>query len=209
MNSDPGLAEAEFLLLGPLTVRIAGAGMPVPLGKQRAVLAALLLNADRVMGLDELAEALWGAGAPPSARVTTQNHVMRLRNTLGEAGRRRIRTQPGGYVITVAPDELDVSRFEVRLGAARAAVSDGSWRAAADQARAALSLWRGEPLADTGSEALVLREVPRLTELRLQALEVRIEADLQLGGHSGVISELRRLTALHPLREQLHGLLML
>ncbi len=199
----------EFCLLGPLVVRLAGAEVRVPAGKQRAVLAALLLNAGRVVGLDELAEALWGAGPPPSARVATQNHVMRLRKALGEAGRTRIRTQPGGYLIMVAAGELDVSRFEALLAAAQAAVRDGSWQAAADRSRAALSLWRGEPLADTGSELLALREAPRLAELRLQALEARIEADLQLGDHSGVISELRRLAGLDPLRERLHGLLML
>jgi DNA-binding SARP family transcriptional activator len=202
--------EMEFCLLGPLVVRCGGAAVPVAPGKQRAVLAVLLLNAGRVVGVDELAETLWGAGPPPSARVSVQNYVGKLRKALGKAGRARISTQPGGgYQIRAAAGEVDVSRFEALLAAARTAAADGSWQAAAGQAREALALWRGEPLADAGSEVLTAQEVPRLTEMRLQALETRVEADLQLGGHAGVIAELRQLTGLHPLREHLHGLLML
>ena len=208
MATDPVAAITEFCLLGPLVVRRDGVPVPVPAGKQRAVLAVLLLNAGQVVRLDELAETLWGADPPPSARVTVQNHVMRLRQALGQADRTRIATQPGGYLIRVAAGELDVSRFEALLRAARAAARDGSWDRSAARARAALSLWRGEPLADAGSEVLVLREVPRLAEMRLQALEARIEADLQMGDHAGVIGELRQLAGRYPLRERLHGLLM-
>ena len=181
----------------------------VPPGKQRALLAALLLDAGRVVSLDQLAEALWGPEPPPSARVTVQNYVMRLRKALGDAGRARISTQPGGYVIRVEDGELDTSRFEVLLRAARAAARDGSWDQAARDAHSALALWRGEPLADAGSEVLTLRELPRLEELRLQALETRLEADLNLGRHADVIADLRHLAGLHPLRERLHALLML
>ena len=105
----------------------------------------------------------------------------------------------------MAAGELDVARFEALLGAARAAARDSSWDTAAAEARAALALWRGEPLADVDSELLAAREVPRLAELRLQALETRIDADLHLGRHAEVIAELRRLAAAHPLREHLHA----
>jgi len=195
----------EFGLLGPLTVRRGGVEAPVPPGKQRVVLAALLLNANRLVGLDELAEALWGPRPPASARATMQNYVMRLRKSLGDS---RIATRPGGYLISVDPGELDVSRFETLLGSARAAGRDGLWEQAADQAETALALWRGEPLADVDSDLLALRERPRLAELRLQALESRIDADLHLGHAGEVVGELRHLASAHPLREHFHGLLM-
>ena len=141
--------------------------------------------------------------------VAVQNYVMRLRNTLGDIGRARIITQPPGYLICVEAGELDLSRFEALMGAARAAAPDGSWDQAATHAREALELWRGEPLTGVDSETLAAREAPRLAELRLQALELRIDADLHLGRHTQVITELRQLVGAHPLRERLHGQLML
>jgi DNA-binding SARP family transcriptional activator/Tfp pilus assembly protein PilF len=201
-------AELEFCLLGALVVR-SGPAVLAPLGKQRIVLAALLLNAGRPVSVDDLIEVLWADSPPPSARVAAQNYVMRLRNALGNPGRSRIITQPHGYLIRVETGELDVSRFEALLGAARAAARDGRWDQAATHARAALRLWRGEPLADVDSEVLAAREVPRLAELRLQALEVGIDSDLHLGRQAEVLAELRQLVARHPLREHLHGLLML
>jgi DNA-binding SARP family transcriptional activator/tetratricopeptide (TPR) repeat protein len=201
--------EMEFGLLGPLMVRRGGVAVPVPPGKQRVVLAALLLKANRVVAVDELAGALWGEEPPASARASVQNYVKRLRASLGEAGRSHITTEPGGYLISVAAGELDMNRFEGLLGAARAAARDGSWAAAADQAGTALALWRGEPLADVDSEVLAEREVPRLAELRLQAAEVRIDADLHLGRPGEVIAELRHLVGAQPLREHLCALLML
>ena len=197
----------QFGLLGPLLVRRGEVTLPVAPGKQRAVLAALLLSAGRVVSLDELTDVLWGAAPPPSARVSVQNHVMRLRKALGDGT--RIRTHPHGYQIRVNDSDLDVSRFEAHLAAARTAARDGSWDAAAGQAQAGLALWRGEPLAGVESDLLASRDVPRLAELRLQAVEVRLDADLRLGRHAEVISELRHLAGAHPLRERLHGLLML
>lgn len=173
------------------------------------MLAALLLNANRVVPLDELAESLRGPAPPPTARVAVQNHVMRLRKTLPGTGGSRIRTQPPGYVIRVEASELDVTRFEALLAGARAAAHASSWDAAARQAREALALWRDEPLTGVESELLAMREVPRLAELRLQALELHIHAGLELGHHGEMISELRRLTGTHPLRERLHAMLML
>jgi DNA-binding SARP family transcriptional activator/Flp pilus assembly protein TadD len=199
----------EFSLLGPLRVDRDGTPVPVPPGRQRALLAALLLNGGRVMPADELIEVLWGSLRPASARVTLHNYVKRLRQALGDSGHARILTQSPGYLISVIPDELDVSRFEVLLRAARVATRAGEWEQAASQAHAALSLWRGEPLTDVESEVLTWREVPRLAELRLAALEIRLDADLRLGGHAEVIEELRQLVRAHPLREQSHALLML
>lgn len=203
------MAEFEFCLLGPLMVRRGGVAVTVPPGKLRAILAMLLLNAGRVVRLDELAEMLWADGPPPSGSVAVQNYVMRLRKVLGDADRDRIVTGQGGYLIRVGRGELDVDRFEAMLGSARSAFRDGSWDQAAAHARGALALWRGEPLADAGSQILAAQAVPRLAELRLQALETRVDADLRLGRHGDVIAELQQLAGTHPLRERLHFLLML
>jgi DNA-binding SARP family transcriptional activator len=206
MTTLPG---AEFGLLGPLMVRTSEAALSVQPGKQRVVLAALLLSANQVVPIDELARALWGAAPPPSAPVTVRNYVKRLRATLGPAQRDRIGTVPGGYLIRVRPGELDVSRFEELIGQARAAARTGAWERAAEHARDALGLWRGEPLADVESPELAQRKAPRLAELRLQAAEIRIDAELRLGHHAEVIGELRQLSAENPLREGVYALLML
>jgi DNA-binding SARP family transcriptional activator/tetratricopeptide (TPR) repeat protein len=202
-------AGTGFGLLGPLLVRRAGVVTTIPSGRQRALLAALLLNANRAVPVEELALVLWGAGPPPSARVTIQNYVKRLRNALKVDGDARIVTVAGGYLIRVEAGELDVSRFEVAQDRARDAGRHGAWELAAAELRAALALWRGEPLADVPSQRLALRQVPRLAELRMQAVEARVEADLHLGRHGQVIPELLRLADAHPLRERLAALLML
>jgi DNA-binding SARP family transcriptional activator len=202
-------AEVEFGLLGPLVVRCGGRSVPMPQGKQRGVLVALLLNANRVVTLEELADLLWGSASPASARVTVQNYVKRLRQAMGEAGRDRISTRPHGYLISAGPDELDVSRFEQLLRSARSAQRAGSWQAVSELSLAALSLWRGEPLADVGSQVLAQREAPRLAEMHLQAVQARLDADLHLGRHGEVIPELRGFTRSLPLREHFHALLML
>jgi DNA-binding SARP family transcriptional activator len=199
----------EFGVLGPLVVRRGSVVVPVRRGKERVLLAALLLEANRAVTVMAIAETLWGPAMPPSAGVTIRNYVRRLRNALGEDGRARIRAQPRGYMIHVADGELDLVRFEAQLASAQAAARHGSWDRAGAQAGKALALWRGDPLADVDSDTLALREGPRLTEMRLQALETRIDADLHQGGHAEVIAELQRLAAAHPLREHLHGLLML
>jgi DNA-binding SARP family transcriptional activator len=199
----------EFGLLGPLLVSRGGVVVPVRRGNQRTVLARLLLAANRTVSVDAIAEALWGSVLPPSAPVTIRNYVRRLRQALGDDGRKRITAQPHGYMIHVAPGELDVSRFEDLIETARAWAQAGAWDETAARARAALALWRGEPLADVESAALALREVPRLAELRWQALETRIDADLRRGAHAEVVAELRHLVGTHPLREQVHGFLML
>jgi DNA-binding SARP family transcriptional activator/Tfp pilus assembly protein PilF len=203
------VAETEFCILGPLLVRRGGTVVAVPPGKQRVLLAALLLGANRIVRVEELAGALWGSDSPPSARASLQTYVMRLRKLLADVGLSPISTEAEGYLFSVGPGELDVDRFESMIAAGREAARAGSWAVAAVQFRAALSLWHGEPLSGVRSEALVSREIPRLAEMRLQALEARIDADLHLGRHGDVIVELRQLTGGHPLRERLHRLLML
>jgi DNA-binding SARP family transcriptional activator/tetratricopeptide (TPR) repeat protein len=200
--------RTEFGLLGPLLVRRGDLVVPVPAGLQRTLLAALLLRGGRTAGVSELAETMWGPAPPASWRVSLQNCVMRLRRTLGEDSTARIITEPDGYRIETGPGDLDVDRFESALAAGRAAGRDGDWAGAARLLAGGLALWRGQPLAGVASAVLAARELPRLAELRLQALEARVDADLHLGRHAEVIAELRGLAAAEPLRERLHGLLM-
>src|SRR5580704_3525082 len=129
----------------------------VSAGKQRVLLAALLLRANEVVGAGELAQAVWEGQPPETARVTLQNYVKRLRQALG----------PVGYLIEVMPGELDVTRFtELQAAAARAA-RVASWDVVSAKLSEALGLWRGRPLADVPSGVLVAGAVPRLTEMRL------------------------------------------
>jgi DNA-binding SARP family transcriptional activator/tetratricopeptide (TPR) repeat protein len=201
--------DVEFCLLGPLVVRQGGVPVAILPAKLRVLLATLLLNANQPVSLDELAEAMWGSAPPRSSRGTLRNHVKSLRKALPEPLSSRIRTQPGGYLFRVQAGELDIDRFYELLSSAKADTVNGAFERAADQLCRCLALWRGEPLADVPSDVLTLRELPRLTEMRLQALAARIDADLQLGKHSDVIGELRKLTVVHPLRERFHALLML
>jgi DNA-binding SARP family transcriptional activator/tetratricopeptide (TPR) repeat protein len=202
-------AGVEIGLLGPMQVRCDGVVVAVRAGKQRALLAALLLQVGRVVPADQLAELLWAPGAPPpTAPVALRNYVMRLRHALGPAGQHLIQTRPGGYVITPGDCELDLARMERELAAARTAARDGDWQRAGLHADASLSLWRGEPLSDVDLPALTAGHVPPLAEMRLQARELRIEADLALARHAEAVTGLLPLIAAHPVRERLYGLLM-
>ena len=145
----------EFGLLGPLVVRSGETEVPVRRGHQRALLAILLLEANRRVPAEAITEALWGPAAPRSAAVAIRSYIRGLRLALGPAGRERISTQPGGYLIRVADGELDLARFEQLLASGQAAARSGSWAEAAGQAREALSCWRGDPLADIDRKSVV------------------------------------------------------
>jgi DNA-binding SARP family transcriptional activator len=199
----------RFGLLGPLTLSVGDRVLPTPPAKERVVLAALLLKANRAVPLGELIEAVWGPDAPRSALGTLRDYVKELRKRLSSAGERRIATAQGGYLIRVGPGELDIVAFQESHAQATRAAIQGAWEQASGRWRATEVLWRGEPLADIPSELLTAREVPRLTELRLQSLESRLNADLHLGRHAEVIADLRRHTTTHPFRERLHALFML
>jgi DNA-binding SARP family transcriptional activator/tetratricopeptide (TPR) repeat protein len=198
----------KFGLLGPLAVDAGGSRVTVSAGKQRVLLAALLLHANQVVTAADLAEAVWDGRPPGTARVTLQNYVKRLRQALGPAGYERIVTRPAGYLIEVAPGELDLATFVELQQAARAAARAGAWERVSALLTEGLALWRGEPLADVPSQVLAVAEVPRLAEMRLETVEDRIDADLHLGRHREVIAELQALTAAEPLRERLYELLM-
>ena len=205
---------AEFGILGPLEVRRSGRAVPLGGPRQRAVLALLLLEANRVVSMDRLAEDLWG-GDPPEEWVTSlQTYVFHLRRALepdrarGAAGGVLV-TSGRGYLLRVNRERLDAAAFQDGLTAGRAALEAGQHAEAAETLRQALRLWRGPVLADLADYAFTRPEVARLEELRLAALEARIDTDLALGRHDALTAELEQLVAEHPLRERLHGQLML
>jgi YVTN family beta-propeller protein len=206
--------SAEFGILGPLQVSRAGCAVPLGGPRQRAVLALLLLEANRVVSMDRLAEDVWG-GHPPEGWVTTlQTYVFHLRRALepdrdrGAAGDVLL-TRDRGYLLRVDREHLDAALFADGFTAGRAALEAGRSAEAAQTLRQALDRWRGPVLADLADYAFTRPEAARLEELRLAAVEARIDADLTLGRHDTLTAELEQLAAEHPLRERLHGQLML
>jgi YVTN family beta-propeller protein len=178
------------------------------------VLALLVLEANRVVSMDRLAEDVWG-GDPPEGWVTTlQTYVFHLRRAL-EPDRARgvsggvLVTRNHGYLLFVNPEHLDAAQFQDGFTAGRAALEAGRYTEAAETLREALGLWRSPVLADLADYAFIQPEAARLEELRLATLEARIDADLALGRHDALTAELEHLVAEHPLRERLHGQLML
>ena len=199
----------DFGLLGPLVVRDGTRYVPVSAPRQRVLLAALLLSAGRVVGLDALAEVLWDGQPPAGARGALHSAVQRLRSTLGPSGAGLIETRPPGYLIRVDDGEFDVREFSVLAARGHAAAAAGTWAQAARLLREALGLWRGDPLADVPSQLLRDREAAPIEDQRRQALVTRIDADLHLGRPGAVVAELRQLVTAHPLQEQFHAQLML
>ena len=196
----------EFRILGPLEAEQDGRLVPLGGRKQRALLALLLLHANAVVPRDRLIDEIWGDEPPETARTALQVHVSQLRKALGGE---RIETRAPGYLVRTEPDALDLERFERLVAEGRDALAGGDAGRSADVLREALASWRGTPLAELGEVPFAQREGPRLEELRLAALEERVEADLQLGRHARLVPELERLVREHPLRERLRGQLML
>jgi predicted ATPase/DNA-binding SARP family transcriptional activator len=198
------MGRVEFRLLGPLEVVDEGRRLTLG-GKQRALLALFLLHAGEVVSRDRLIEGLWRDSPTPGAEATLRAYLSRLRSELG-AGR-VVRRSPG-YLLALDPGELDASRFVQLAGAGREALARGRAGEAADLLRSALALWRGPVAEGDADELPVQAEVGMLEDLRLGALEDRLEADLQLGGHDRLVGELEALVDEHPLRERLWGQLM-
>jgi DNA-binding SARP family transcriptional activator len=200
----------QFGVLGPLRVVASEAAEPVVVSaaQPRVLLAVLLWRANQPVAVDELAELVWDGTPPPGATHTVRGLVMRLRRAVGQPVAARIVTRAPGYAIEVSGEELDTSRFEALGREAGQAAYAGRWAEAGQAAAAALGLWRGTPLADVACQVLRDRWVPSLEQLRVQALEWRIEADLRQGRHAQLIPELRDVAGRHPLREQFHAQLM-
>jgi class 3 adenylate cyclase/DNA-binding winged helix-turn-helix (wHTH) protein len=192
----------EFRILGPLEVVRAGRLVHLAGGRQGSLLAALLIHANEVLDNDRLIEAVWAGKPPQTARAALQGYVAQLRRLLPAE---RLETRAGtGYVLVVEQGELDSHRFERLVDDARTSEP----LQAAAMLRAALSLWRGPALLGFRAEAFALGEVARLDELRITAIEQRVDADLALGRDDELVSELERLIAEHPLRERLTAQLM-
>ena len=179
--------------------------MAVGAGKQRALLALLLLHGNDVVSVDRLTDGLWDGGPPASAKKAIQVYVSRLRKALGA---QRIRTSGPGYLLELEPDELDLGRFERLVAEARELRPEEPARASA-ALREALALWHGSPLADLADEPFAEAEIARLEGLRIAALEERMDADLALGLGAELVAELQTLVAKNPYRERLRGQLML
>ena len=193
----------EFRLLGPVEATEDGEPVALPAGKPRAVLARLLLDATRIVPMEALVDSLWGDRPPASANKLVQAYVSQLRKALGPDA---IETRAPGYAVRLAGDDLDVRRFEA-LAAQADETTDASRRV--ELLDRALALWRGPPLAEFRDEPFARAAGRRLGELRLAALERKLEAELELGRHDRAIGALDALVDEEPLREGPRRLLML
>jgi YVTN family beta-propeller protein len=204
----------EFAILGPLRVTRDGAAVNLGGPQQRAVLALLLIDVDRPVSTDRIADALWGADRPIGYISTIQTYVFRLREVL-EPGRRKgapaevLVTEGAGYRVDTSGAVLDTRVFEAGFADARRQLREGRPSDALSALEAALGLWRGDVLADMAELNAVAPLAARLSDLRLAAIEARIDAQLALGQHPVVAAELDSLVAAYPLREHLHAQRML
>ena len=205
-TAQPGVLRSrvtlEFRILGPLEVSDETGHVALGGPRQRGLLAILVLEAGRVVATDRLIDLLWGEEVPKTATASLQNAVGRLRRALGADV---LETRAPGYVLSVNPDQIDARRVERTLVEARRLPADER----RDRLQAALALWRGPALAEFAFDDFAQAEIRRLDELRLVVIEERIDADLELGRHGDVTSELESLVRDHPLRETFRRQLML
>jgi DNA-binding SARP family transcriptional activator/tetratricopeptide (TPR) repeat protein len=202
---------SRFRILGPLEVWDGDQPVVIAGVQPRAVLALLLLEANRVVSADRLIDGLWGERAAPNARLLLHGCVARLRRALrAGGGGQPLSSRSPGYLIQVGDDDLDLTRFDRLADAAAGTLRDPS-AAGLDRARGlpaeALSLWRGPALDGLNVEAIATAAAG-LQERRLAVLEQRIDVDLRLGGHPVLVGELRAHVRAHPLRERLWAQLM-
>jgi len=229
--------KIDYRILGSFEVRVGGRLVGLGGEKPRALLAILLLHRNEVVSVDRLVDDLWGESPPETALRTVRAYVSRLRKALGASGARAaeeasapganhasraegadrmpdanggvLLTQGRGYVLRVAPGEVDLERFAEMAERGRDALAGGSTEEASAVLREALGLWRGAPLAEFAYEPFAQSSIAQFEELRLAAVEDRMDADLALGHSRELVGELRDLVARQPLRERLRGQLML
>jgi predicted ATPase/DNA-binding SARP family transcriptional activator len=194
-------------LLGPIRVLRDGAQIDIGGVRAETLLALLALRAASPVSADSLVEELWAGEAPDGAATTLRSYVSRLRGSLGDAA--PIDRVSAGYVLAVPAEWIDVARFESLIREGGALLERRRYRRAAETFRSALELWRGRPFAGLAEDGAFQAEIVRLEELRLHALDSRLEADLELGRAAEIVDELEALVAEHPFRERLWRHLML
>lgn len=209
----------QFGILGPIEARDGGRALPIPPGHQRAILALLVVNLNRVVSPERILDAIWGEDVPATGTKAIAYHVSRLRDALwpGRAhagssgptgdGDARLETDPAGYVLRADPETVDAVRFERLVGHGRALLAEDA-AGAREAVVEALALWRGDPLIDVAYAEFAQGAIRRLEEIRLEALEIRLEADLALGRLGDVVAECEALLREQPLRDRVRGLLM-
>src|ERR687897_156395 len=195
----------DYRILGPLEIRAGDRLVPLRGGRQRELMAVLLLRANETVSSDRLIDELWEGEPPPTAAKMIQNGVSQLRKLIEPDV---LVTRSPGYLVVVQADELDAHRFQRTVEEARADLGAGQPAQAAAALRDADGLWRGPALADCADIPFARAEAARLEELRSAAIEDRIEAELELGRHSDLVAELEALVAQYPLRERLRAQLM-
>ena len=195
----------EFRILGPLELWDDGGEVPLGGPKLRGLLAVLLLRPNEVVPTERLIDELWGEDSPERAAAALRVNISRLRKALP---RETLTTRSPGYAIRVGPDELDLYRFERLVEEGKGLLARGLAADGSERLRDALSLWRGAALADFAYESFAQAAIARLEEIRLVAVELRIDTDLAIGRHDELVGELEALVAEHPFRERLWGYLM-
>jgi DNA-binding SARP family transcriptional activator len=196
-------------VLGPLEVSSGASWQRLSAPKQRALLAALVAHHGRPVPVDTLIEELWPARAPGSAVNLIQQYVGQLRRALGDPEARVLRTDPSGYSLALPSEELDLGRFEALVSQGTTVLGEGDAGEAVELLGRALDLWRGPAFADVPASQLLAVEADRLEQLRLSALESKVQAELGLGRHAGLVPELQKQVSTHPLRERFWSQLML
>ncbi|ATW47929.1 AfsR/SARP family transcriptional regulator [Streptomyces peucetius] len=203
VRSEPKLPP-RVGILGPLEVRFAensGSGVSVNGIRVRALLAALTAQLGEAMSTERILNEVWADNPPATDRKAVAVAVLRLRRVLDDRDGQWLLTRPSGYVLAIPPDHLDAARAERLVREGKAALTAGDPRVASQSLRHALDQWRGEPYADAHATAAVVRRTSELESLKSEAVQARIDADLELGHHQELVGELRSLTAANPLHE--------
>jgi DNA-binding SARP family transcriptional activator len=204
---EPGASTIQVRLLGPVELWLDGREVLLGGPRQRALLALLALRPGQVVPADELIEELWAGEPTDGADTTLRSYISRLRRSLGGAA--TIQRTDRGYTLAIPPEDVDAHQLERLVREGGEALARGAARHARDRLADALALWRGRPFGEVGADGALATAADRLEELRLLAIERRIEADLALGAAADLVDELEALIRAHPFREPLWGHLML